>query len=335
MHRFQVKGISAAVLAEDIRALLRGELDALRRTRALVPKSSQDAHELAVAAAEVAVEKKMHDKVQLGLDMQVMNQCFEDIERFGNRLQYVREIMHDINERQSISGDGNSELLFTRHRVPTIQDFQDILAKQKHAFNFVAKLQAHLPDATETTRQLLQTLRKFVEGCKAIHNIADVAVEVKDPLLLKSTLRLIRSCLTHKDDEDFWLALGVNWNRAQEWFRNYQSDYKPIFYDKLSSERLDVGNSNRSSSNSSSTMYNNSKGTVQGSNVQNSVHFNSRLAWLNHLMANNAKIAEVINDFEARNDRELQIFKGEYLEVSSFILFHTILYLKKKSNSLY
>lgn len=312
-----MKDHSAAVLADDIRALSRGELDALRRTRALVPKSSQDAHELAFAAAEVAAEKKLHDKMQLGLDIQIMNQCFEDIESFANRLHYIHEVMQEINERQSMCGDGNGDILFTRHRAPTVQEFQDILAKQKLAFNYVAKLQTHLPDATDTTRQLLQTVRTFVDGCKMIHNVGDVAVEVKDPLLHQSTLRLIRSCLTHKDDEDFWAGLGVNWNRAQEWFRNYRSNYKPIFYDKTSPDWLEVEDSNPSESSSSQTMYNNFSNMSDRPNVENPTDNNSRNAWMNHLMANNAKMARVTMDFEARNHRELQIFKGEFVEVSA------------------
>lgn len=306
-----MKDISAAILADELRTLNRE--DALRRTRALVPKSSQDVHDLALAAAEVAAEKKNHDKMQITLDIQVMNNCFEDIEYFANHLHCINEILQEINEHQNGYGNGTGNLLFTQHRSPTVYDFHDIFAKQKHAFNFVAKLQAHLPDATETTRQLLQTLRKFVDSCKVIHNGVDVVQNVKDPLLPQSTLRLIRSCLRHRDDEDFWASLGVNWNRAQEWFRNYHSEYKPIFYNQVTPEWLKSDDCSHLSN--SNQMMNNNNEMQNRNNFRNSTQLNRRDVWLANVVARNGTIAEVINNTEPKNERELQVFKGEFVEV--------------------
>lgn len=284
-----------------------------------MPKSSQDVHDLALAAAEVAAEKKNHDKMQLTLDKKVLNQCFEDIERFTNHLQYIQEILQEINEHQNDYNNGNGNLLFTQYRSPTLPDFCDILAKEKLALNYVAKLQAHLPDPTETTRQLLEALRKIVDGCRLIHNTSSVAQSVKDPLLHQSTLRLIKSCLRHKDDEDFWLSLGINWNRALEWFRNQHSEYKPIFYNQLMPEWLENDNNNQLNSNQMINNINDNKGLNK---ICNSNHCNSRDVWLNNILARNGKIAEVLNDTEPKNERELQVFKGEFVEVN----FHLFLF---------
>jgi hypothetical protein len=77
---------------------------------------------------------------------QLLNHCFDDIERFVSRLQQAAEAYKELERRRrerggknkkNVSGDG---MLGHRARPPPAQDFVDIFQKFKLSFNLLVSL---------------------------------------------------------------------------------------------------------------------------------------------------------------------------------------------------
>lgn len=77
------------------------------KTPILLPKperpqnqQAKDQYGIAAAVAGIAAEKNAIDKEQTERDVQVINHCFEDIERFMARLHYAAEALNELKLRK-------------------------------------------------------------------------------------------------------------------------------------------------------------------------------------------------------------------------------------------
>ena len=197
--------------------------------------------------------KHSSDTMPLGkidLEVQILNHCFDDIERFVTRLQNSSEYFKELERRQKqrIGSAGKSPkhmksmgdgMLSFRAQMPSPQNYVDIFQKFKFSFNLLAKLKAHIhdPNAPELIHFLFTPLSLIVNTTKE-QPYRGISKTVWQPLLTKDAKDLLLNCLTSKE-QDLWLALGDSWTITEEEAKLQPSvyghleiqAYQPVFYD--------------------------------------------------------------------------------------------------------
>ena len=211
--------------------------------------------------------KHSSDTIPLGkidIEVQILNHCFDDIERFVTRLQNSSEYFKELERRQKqragsagkspskhmkSMGDG---MLNFRAQMPSPQNYVDIFQKFKFSFNLLAKLKAHIhdPNAPELIHFLFTPLSLIVNTTKE-QPYRGISKTVWQPLLTKDAKDLLLNCLTSKE-QDLWLALGDSWTITEEEAKQQPTvyghleaqAYQPVFYDGWSPQ---ISNLNESS----------------------------------------------------------------------------------------
>lgn len=155
-----------------------------------------------------------HHRV-VDMEVQVLNHCFDDIERFVSRLQTSVETARELEKRQKHRrskkksiGDG---MLTMRAQLPQAHTFVDVFQKFKLSFNLLARLKAHIhdPNAPELVHFLFTPLALIVNTLNK-----DMAVAAPDlkgltrtvwlPLLSRDAKELLLNCLTSRE-QDLWV----------------------------------------------------------------------------------------------------------------------------------
>ncbi|XP_076450323.1 epidermal growth factor receptor kinase substrate 8-like [Babylonia areolata] len=172
-------------------------------------------------------------------DVQLLNHCFDDIEKFVARLQQAAEAYKELERRKrerggkgkkNASGDG---MLGHRAKPPPAQDFVDIFQKFKLSFNLLAKLKAHIhdPNAPELVHFLFTPLSLIYEASRdPIHGSVNLGEQAVAPVLTLDAKQLLLNCLTSKELE-LWQSLGRNWVTSKDEWKGYIPPYVPRFYD--------------------------------------------------------------------------------------------------------
>ena len=180
---------------------------------------------------------------KIDMEVQILNHCFDDIERFVTRLQNSSEYFKELERRQKqhkspkkAAGDG---MLGLRAQMPPPQQYIDIFQKFKYSFNLLAKLKAHIhdPNAPELIHFLFTPLSLIVNTTKE-QPYRGLAKTAWVPLLTKETKELLLNCLTSKE-QDLWLSLGDAWTVTREeaklqpkiYSHLDNQVYNPVFYD--------------------------------------------------------------------------------------------------------
>lgn len=201
---------------------------------------------------------------KIEMDVQALNHCFDDIERFVARLQNATEYYKELERRQKQRksqkkhlGDG---MLSMRAQMPPPQHFVDIFQKFKYSFNLLAKLKAYIhdPNAPELVHFLFTPLALIVNAAAKDPQYRGLIKTVWTPLLNRDAKELLFNCLTSKE-QDLWQSLGDAWTTCREEtlkqpgaFPHLDQIYNPIFYDawsgvpqsSSSSSSRPVGNTN-------------------------------------------------------------------------------------------
>lgn len=191
-------------------------------------------------------------------DVQVLNYCFDDIEKFIARLQHSAAASRELERRRRHKKykngyqDPGEGLLSLRTRPPSESEFIDIFAKFKLSFNLLAKLRSHIhdPNAPELVHFLFTPLALIVDASHDIipmsgHNDGspksfNLPSQVVAPLLTTEAINLLVNCVTSKETE-LWRSLGDAWQLPRSKFcikYNNLGDinYHPTFYDGWSPE---------------------------------------------------------------------------------------------------
>ena len=149
-------------------------------------------------------------------DVNILNRCFDDIEKFIARLQHAaaafRELEKRRRSRKSKKKDLGDEMLSMRAKPPPEREFEDIFQKFKLSFNLLAKLKAHIhdPNAPELVHFLFTPLALIVDASHDSQYGPNLPTKVLAPLLTKSAVDLLINCLTSKESE-LWHSLGEPW----------------------------------------------------------------------------------------------------------------------------
>ncbi|KRX26990.1 Adenosine monophosphate-protein transferase FICD [Trichinella nelsoni] len=176
-------------------------------------------------------------------DVNILNRCFDDIERFVARiqsaaiaqreleaLQQQRRAMKPSSSRSSQSRMPGEGILLMRAQLPPELEFFDILQKFKLCFNLLAKLKNHIhePNAPELLHFLFTPLAIILDACQWGFG-RNIAPQVVSPLISRAAKALLLNCLTSKESE-IWASLGDAWRTtAEEWTGPLPGHYSPTF----------------------------------------------------------------------------------------------------------
>ncbi|XP_037812642.1 uncharacterized protein LOC119604231 isoform X1 [Lucilia sericata] len=176
-------------------------------------------------------------------DVNVLNHCFDDIEKFIARLQHAaaasRELERRRRNRKSKKKDPGEGLLTLRTRPPHEKEFIDIFAKFKLSFNLLAKLKAHIhdPNAPELVHFLFTPLALIVEAASDTYYESQLPARVINPLLTREAVNLLINCVTSKETE-LWRSLGDAWTVPRDQWKDDVGSYHPVFLDGWSPDYL-------------------------------------------------------------------------------------------------
>ncbi|EDW13690.2 uncharacterized protein Dmoj_GI23850, isoform A [Drosophila mojavensis] len=315
MHIFQVTDVSAVHLVEDLRKLSSGSPVTVDRNKTPIrlPKperpgnqQAKDQFGIAAAVAGIAAEKNAQDREQTDRDVQVINHCFEDVERFIARLHYAAEAQRELESRKNQHNPHGEGLLVLRSRPPIETEFYDILAKIKLALNFAVKLQNHFSKTADPIHNVFTSLQTIVKVCNDVYAGTHLPESVVNPLLRRETIGYLNATLD-SNEKSLWLSLGPNWTVPKDQFKDHVGKYHPIFYDDWSPDWV--------VDEPVAYLAPVLKKTPTSSPVGVPLSPTSNRTWLGRLQSRNVNIAEVAYNKTATNDKELNVAKGEYLEV--------------------
>ncbi|XP_055851607.1 epidermal growth factor receptor kinase substrate 8 [Episyrphus balteatus] len=305
MHVFQVEEASAVHLVEDLKLVRSGKT--ITQTRDRIenkPKQMGNGVKDQYGIREAMMKSRDVEDTK-ERDINVLNHCFEDIEKFVFRLHYAAEALDELQNRKlenKLNTNPHGEgLLVLRSRPPVENEFMDILAKFKLAFNFLTRLQAHIGKNKFSLTDIFVSLESIVVICNDVYVNAGIPQAVVNPLLRRETISYLESQVTPKQRE-FWRSLGRNWNSPKDSFKDHTGSYHPIFFDDWSPD-FSVDDP---------VEYIPPPIIRTESNLMHDI---TNATWHRKLKSRNVRIAEVTHPREADTDKELTVAKGEYLEV--------------------
>lgn len=165
---------------------------------------------------------------QIDQEVQVLNHCFDDIERFVARLQAAVEAAHEMEKRvkqrrskkkasaadhaSAAAATATASAMTMRAQLPQPHAFVDVFQKFKLSFNLLARLKAHIhdPNAPELVHFLFTPLTLIVSTLRETASLAYVpelkglARSVWTPLLSRDAKELLLNCLTSRE-QDLWV----------------------------------------------------------------------------------------------------------------------------------
>jgi len=258
MHIFQCVNVSARDVVEDLKAFKAGRYRPVEKSPQVSPSSGKGPSPYDTGSngqvsprAQLETPKEKFDTETSSTssdkyekDVNILNRCFDDIEKFIARLQHAaaafRELEKRRRSRKSKKKDLGDGMLSMRAKPPPEREFEDIFQKFKLSFNLLAKLKAHIhdPNAPELVHFLFTPLALIVDASHDSHYGPNLPAKVVPPLLTKSAVDLLINCLTSKESE-LWHSLGEPWYVPMEQWKGYVPPYKPVFMDGWSPAMLE------------------------------------------------------------------------------------------------
>jgi len=254
MHIFQCVNVSARDVVEDLKAFKQGRYrTAADKSPQMSPGGNKQAFEGSQVSPRMHAQLESRDKFdetsstssdRYEKDVNILNRCFDDIEKFIARLQHAaaafRELEKRRRSRKSKKKDLGDGMLSMRAKPPPEREFEDIFQKFKLSFNLLAKLKAHIhdPNAPELVHFLFTPLALIVDASHDSHYGPNLPSKIQAPLLNKNAVDLLINCLTSKESE-LWHSLGEAWYVPREQWKGYVPPFKPVFMDGWSPAMFD------------------------------------------------------------------------------------------------
>merc|ERR1719245_1043056 len=263
MYIFQCVNVSARDVVEDLKAFKAGRFRPNEKSPQMSPADSKP-NNISPSYDGSQPSPRMHAQLEGGMnkekfdetsstssdkyekDVNILNRCFDDIEKFIARLQHAaaafRELEKRRRSRKSKKKDLGDGMLSMRAKPPPEREFEDIFQKFKLSFNLLAKLKAHIhdPNAPELVHFLFTPLALIVDASHDSQYGPNLPTKVLAPLLTKSAVDLLINCLTSKESE-LWHSLGEPWYIPLEEWKDYVQPYRPVFMDGWSPAYVDDG----------------------------------------------------------------------------------------------
>ncbi|KAM3598000.1 uncharacterized protein V6R79_012264 [Siganus canaliculatus] len=167
-------------------------------------------------------------------EVEILNHCFDDVERFMARLQQTAEAQSVLNQKSKKKRSRKSkenqddDLLAMKACPPSEVEFVDIFQKIKYSLSLLDRLKSFItqPDAPELLHPVFRPLRLLVvtTGGPAL------AESVISPALTSGAVSLLNEHLT-EEEKELWTSLGPSWTSSCSQLSVSVPPYSPVFLD--------------------------------------------------------------------------------------------------------
>ncbi|XP_032394596.1 epidermal growth factor receptor kinase substrate 8-like protein 1a isoform X2 [Etheostoma spectabile] len=255
-------------------------------------------------------------------EVEILNHCFDDVERFMSRLQQTAEAQSVLNQtrkkksrKSKKNKDQNGDLLTLKASPPSEEEFVDIFQKIKYSLCLLDRLKSSIaePDAPELLHPIFVPLRLMVETTGG----PGLGASVVSPAMTTGAVSLLQKHLT-EEEKQLWTSLGPNWIS----FCGSGSSYSPVFLDGwqpqaynstgqlfedpiTSQHKQDAFRERRQAQ----TLHDQAQRTAEGPGA------GTYEVEGNGLPPEGERLYCCSYDFVARNSSELSVLQGETLEV--------------------
>ncbi|XP_053194292.1 epidermal growth factor receptor kinase substrate 8-like protein 1a [Scomber japonicus] len=254
-------------------------------------------------------------------EVEILNHCFDDVERFMSRLQQTAEAQSVLNQRKKKSTrkskkvDQDDDLLTLKAFPPSAEEFVDLFQKIKYSISLLDRLKSSIsdPDAPQLLHHVFVPFRLMVKTTGG----PDLAATVVSPALTSGAVSLMQEHLT-EEEKELWTSLGPNWTSHCSQLSVSVPPYSPVFLDGWkpqifnstgqpledpieSQHKQDAVRESRAAQ----TLQDRAQPTADGTDVVDG----------NGLPPEGERLYCCSYDFVARNSSELSVLQGETLEV--------------------
>ncbi|XP_070704448.1 epidermal growth factor receptor kinase substrate 8-like protein 1a [Pempheris klunzingeri] len=168
-------------------------------------------------------------------EVEILNHCFDDVERFMARLQQTAEAQSILNQRKkkksrkSKKKEDQEDVLLTMKASPPLEEeFADIFQKIKYSLSLLDRLKLSItqPDSHELLHHIFVPLRLMVKttGGPALGAL------VVSPAMTSGAVSLLHEHLT-EEEKELWTSLGPNWTSPCSQLSVSVPPYSPVFLD--------------------------------------------------------------------------------------------------------
>ncbi|CAL8285122.1 unnamed protein product [Boreogadus saida] len=258
-------------------------------------------------------------------EVEMLNHCFDDVERFMGRLQQTADAQGILNQRRkskkrsrkSKKEDKDENVLTMKACPPIEEEFVGILQKIKYSFSLLDRLKPFItePNSPGLLHHVFVPLDLLVKTTGG----PELGASVVSPALTSGAVSLLQKHLT-QEEKDLWNTLGPNWTSPCSQLGVSVPPYTPVFLDGWEpgnpdnqpwddpvevQHREDASSAKRAVEEPSlQTSERPSSGPQQSDELDGST-----------LPPEGERMFNCSYDFVARNSSELSVLQGETLEV--------------------
>ncbi|XP_056144455.1 epidermal growth factor receptor kinase substrate 8-like protein 1a [Lampris incognitus] len=243
-------------------------------------------------------------------EVEILNHCFDDVERFMGRLQQTAEARGILNQkkrsrsRKSTKKDQDVDLLTMKACPPPEEEFVDIFQKIKYSLSLLDRLKSFIsePDSPELLHHVFVPLGLMVKTTGG----PELGATVVSPGLTSGAASLLHQHLT-EEEKELWTSLGPNWTLQRSQLGVSVPPYTPVFLDGWQPRAFDSDGQPL-------------EDPVESQHKQDAA---SEVALIScprprdssRLPPEGERLYCCSYDFVARNSSELSVLQGETLEV--------------------
>ncbi|KAM9394341.1 epidermal growth factor receptor kinase substrate 8-like protein 1a isoform 2-T2 [Pholidichthys leucotaenia] len=262
-----------------------------------------------------------------GREVEILNHCFDDIERFMSGLQRVAEARTVLNQRMKKGGRKSrkkkesldDDLLTMKACPPSEEEFVDIFQKIKYSFGLLDRLKSSIsqPGAPQLLHHIFLPLRLLVKttGGPAL------CASVLSPAMTSGAVSLLQEHLTVQEKE-LWNSLGTNWTSPCSQLGVSVPQYTPVFLDQWQPQAFDSAGQPLEDpielQHKQDAVSERSQAQIQQKQAQQTAEGSGEGVEEvdgNGLPPEGERLYCCSYDFVARNSSELSVLQGETLEV--------------------
>ncbi|XP_075993105.1 epidermal growth factor receptor kinase substrate 8-like protein 1 [Genypterus blacodes] len=270
--------------------------------------------------SEACKESKHTSPKCAEIEVEMLNHCFDDMERFMARLQQTAEAQIIVNQRKkkkrSKKGkkdNQDDDLLTLKACPPSEEEFVDLFQKTKYSLSLLDRLKSAIkdPDAPELLHHVFVPLGLMVKttGGPAL------GAAVVSPALTSGAVSLLQEHLT-REEKELWTSLGPYWTLPRSQLSVSVPPFSPVFMDRWQPQGFDSHGqpledpieSQHKEDTFMSRMQEQARQTQERPRSTHEVEE----TWL---PPEGERLYCCSYDFVARNSTELSVLQGETLEV--------------------
>ncbi|XP_063070460.1 epidermal growth factor receptor kinase substrate 8-like protein 1a [Engraulis encrasicolus] len=256
-------------------------------------------------------------------EVELLNHCFDDVERFMGRLQQAAEARSVLEQRskskkkssrRKSKKDKDDDLLTQKATPPSEEEFVDIFQKVKYSLSLLDRLKDSIshPSSEELIHHVFTPLNLMVKTTGG----PSLGASVSSPALTSGALALLQGTLT-EEEKELWTSLGANWTSTHSELGEAGSPYTPVFLDGWQPAMCDAEGQPLEDPVESQQRYEAAVESQAAQEAETPVSPHQPTTELDGGESAPAteKLYRCSYDFVARNSSELSVLQGETLEV--------------------